>query len=107
MHGCRLLGQRSSPFHRALKLGEGARQLKEQLAGRRSRVDILLIQVEIDVDGFEVLDSPYERDLKKKCKELARVRERLEDPDLRPGIARELRGHIAILEREIAELEQA
>jgi hypothetical protein len=36
----------------------------------------------------------------------ARVQERLQDPDLRPGIARELRKHIEILEREIAELEQ-
>jgi hypothetical protein len=35
----------------------------------------------------------------------ARVRERLQDPDLRPGIARELRKHIDILEREISELE--
>jgi hypothetical protein len=43
----------------------------------------------------------------KKREELARVRERLQDPDLRPGMARKLRKHVAILEREIAELEQA
>jgi hypothetical protein len=34
------------------------------------------------------------------------MRKRLQDPDLRPGMARELRKHVAILEREIAELEQ-
>jgi ATP-dependent DNA ligase len=43
--------------------------------------------------------------LVRKRQELARVRERLQDPDLRPGIARELRKHIVILEREIGELE--
>ena len=41
----------------------------------------------------------------RKRQELARVRERLQAPDLRPGIARELRKHVAVLEREIAELE--
>jgi hypothetical protein len=51
--------------------------------------------------------SPHERDLKKKREELARVLERLQDSDVRAGIARELRRHIAILEKEIAELEQA
>jgi hypothetical protein len=50
--------------------------------------------------------GPGERTLDKKGAELARVRERLQVPDLRPGIARELRKHIAILEREIAELEK-
>jgi hypothetical protein len=35
------------------------------------------------------------------------VRERVRSPGLRPSIARELCKHIAILEREIAELEQA
>ena len=34
------------------------------------------------------------------------MQERLHDPDVRPGTARELRKHVAILEREIAELEQ-
>ena len=47
-----------------------------------------------------------QKTLIKKREQLARVRERLQDPDLRPGIGRELRKHIAILEREIAELEQ-
>ena len=40
----------------------------------------------------------------KKREELARVLERLAAPDLRPGIAKELRRHVAILEREIAGL---
>ena len=43
--------------------------------------------------------------LVRKRQELARVRERLQDPELRPGITRELRRHVAVLEREIAELE--
>jgi hypothetical protein len=34
------------------------------------------------------------------------VLERLRSPELRPDIARELRKHVAILEREIADLEQ-
>jgi hypothetical protein len=42
----------------------------------------------------------------RKREELARVLERLRSPGLRQGIARELRKHVAILEREIAELEQ-
>jgi hypothetical protein len=44
--------------------------------------------------------------LLRKRQELVRMRKRLQDPDLRPGMARELRKHVAILEREIAELEQ-
>jgi hypothetical protein len=44
--------------------------------------------------------------LAKKREELARVLERLRSPELRPGIARELRKQVAILEREIADLEQ-
>jgi hypothetical protein len=44
--------------------------------------------------------------LVRKREELARVLERLRSPGLRQGIARELRKHVAILEREIAELEQ-
>jgi hypothetical protein len=48
-----------------------------------------------------------QRALVKKREELARVLERLRSPGLRQGIARELRMHVAILEREIAELEQA
>ena len=35
-----------------------------------------------------------------------RALERLRSPELRPAIARELRKHVAILEREIAELDQ-
>ena len=42
----------------------------------------------------------------KKREELARILERLEDPDLRPGMAKELRRHVVILEREITELKQ-
>ena len=45
-----------------------------------------------------------ERASARKRAELARVLERLQDPDLRPGIARELRRHVTLLEREIAEL---
>ena len=45
-----------------------------------------------------------QKTLIKKLEELARVLERLQDPELRPGIARELRWHVAILKREIAEL---
>ena len=48
-----------------------------------------------------------QRTLRKKRGELARVRERLQAPGLSQGIARELRKHIAILEREIAELQSA
>jgi hypothetical protein len=48
-----------------------------------------------------------QKTLKKKHEELARVLESLRSPDLRPGIARELRKHVTILERKIAELEQS
>jgi ATP-dependent DNA ligase len=48
-----------------------------------------------------------QKTLAKKHEELARVLERLQAPDVRPGIAKELRRHVTILEREIAELEQA
>jgi ATP-dependent DNA ligase len=41
----------------------------------------------------------------RKRQELARVLERLGGPDLSPGMARELRKHMAILVAEIAELE--
>jgi hypothetical protein len=47
-----------------------------------------------------------QKTLAKKREELARVLEQLRTPSLRQGIARELRKHVAILEREIAELEQ-
>ena len=47
-----------------------------------------------------------QKTLAKKRAELARVIERLQSPPLSHGIARELRKQQAILEREIAELEQ-
>ena len=46
-----------------------------------------------------------QRTLKKKREELARVMERLASPQLSHGMARELRKHVAILEREVSELE--
>jgi bifunctional non-homologous end joining protein LigD len=49
--------------------------------------------------------SEDEKALAKKRVELARVQERLRDPDLRPGLAREFRKHVEILEREIAAFE--
>ena len=45
-----------------------------------------------------------QRALAKKREERARVIERLRSPRLSQGIARELRGHAATLEREIADL---
>jgi hypothetical protein len=48
-----------------------------------------------------------EKTLAKKRQELARVIERLRSPPLSHGIARELRKQQTILEREIAELDQA
>lgn len=48
--------------------------------------------------------SERDRALAKKRQELVRVLERLEAPDVRPGIAEELRRHQALLEAEIAEL---
>jgi ATP-dependent DNA ligase len=46
------------------------------------------------------------RELKKKREELARVEEHLLSPGLSQGMVKELRKHVAILEAEIAELEQ-
>jgi hypothetical protein len=46
-----------------------------------------------------------QKTLKKKREELARVMERLASPQLSHGMARELRKHVAILEREVSELE--
>jgi hypothetical protein len=57
-----------------------------------------------DCDKWEKSSQP---ELKKKVKELARVQERLQLQDLDPGIARELRRHVTILEREIGELVRA
>ena len=50
--------------------------------------------------------TPRERELMQKQAELARVQKRLLAPDVSLGLARELRKHVAILEREIAELEE-
>ena len=68
----------------------------------------------INAERWRIFEGPKkpviaeeERVLAKKREELVRVLERLADPDLRPGIARELRKHVTILEREIAELELA
>jgi len=44
--------------------------------------------------------------LAKKREGLARVRESLAVPDVRPGIAKELRQHVAILEGVIARMER-
>jgi hypothetical protein len=52
-------------------------------------------------------ESPRDGELKKKREELARVQERFQAPDARARLARELRMHVDILVREIAELEQA
>lgn len=46
-----------------------------------------------------------ERTLARRREELARVQNRLQAGDLRPGIAQELRKQPALIEREIAELE--
>jgi ATP-dependent DNA ligase len=60
---------------------------------------------------FEVPRKPEQTEaqktLAKKRAELARVVERLRSPPLSHGMARELKKQVAILEREIAELEQA
>jgi hypothetical protein len=47
-----------------------------------------------------------QKTLAKKREELARVLEHLRSPGLNPGLTRELRKHVAILQREIAEFEQ-
>ena len=47
-----------------------------------------------------------QKTLARKREQLARVIERLRSPPLSHGIARELRKQQAILEREIAEIEQ-
>jgi hypothetical protein len=41
--------------HRPLELGEGPRDLEHELARRRRRVQVLLIEVQIDAAGLEVL----------------------------------------------------
>jgi hypothetical protein len=47
-----------------------------------------------------------QRALVRKREGLTRVVEHLRTPGLRPGMVRELRAHMAILKREIAELQQ-
>lgn len=58
-------------------------------------------------EGCKKLTELTERDraLVRKREELARICERLRDADLGQAVARELRRHQAVLEREIAELE--
>src|SRR5262245_14423007 len=48
--------------HASLELGEGARYLEEQLALWRGRVEVLLIEVEVNADGLQVLDRVEEVD---------------------------------------------
>jgi hypothetical protein len=43
--------------HGALKLTEGARDLEQQFAVGYGRVDVLLVEIQIDVDGLEVFDG--------------------------------------------------
>ena len=64
----------------------------------------------INSERWRIFNQPEpterQRALVRKREELARVLDQLRTPGLRQGIARELRKHVAILEREIAELEQ-
>ena len=67
----------------------------------------------INAERWRIFEGPSkpvmteaQKTLVKKRAELVRVQERLVDPDLRPGIAKELRKHVAILVQEIAELDQ-
>ena len=48
--------------HAAPELRERARHVEQHLAGWGGRVEVLLIEVEIDADGFEVLDHAQEID---------------------------------------------
>src|SRR5262245_58445283 len=43
--------------HGALKLTEGARDLEQQFAVGRGGIDVLLVEVQIDPNGLEVLDG--------------------------------------------------
>jgi hypothetical protein len=68
----------------------------------------------INAERWRIFEAPSkpalteaQKTLAKKRQELARVIERLRSPPLSQGMARELRKQQAILEREIAELEQA
>jgi hypothetical protein len=62
----------------------------------------------INAERWRIFEGPRkpelteaQKALAKKREELARVLEQLRTPGLRLGIARELRKHVAILEREI------
>jgi hypothetical protein len=66
----------------------------------------------INAERWRIFEGPRKPEpteaqkvLAKKRQELARVLEHLRSPGLSQGIARELRKHVAILEKEIAELE--
>ena len=64
----------------------------------------------INAERWRIFNQPEQterqRALVRKREELARVLEQLRAPGLRQPIARELRKHVAILERGIAELER-
>jgi hypothetical protein len=64
----------------------------------------------INAERWRIFNMPgpteRQRALVRKREELARVLERLRSEGLRPGIEREPRKHVAILEGEIAELQQ-
>jgi hypothetical protein len=68
----------------------------------------------INAERWRIFEGPSkpelteaQRTLARKRQQLARIIEHLRSPGLSQGIARELRKHVAILEQEIAELEQA
>jgi hypothetical protein len=48
--------------HAARELRERARHVEQHLAGWGGRVEVLLVEVEIDADGFEVFDYAQEID---------------------------------------------
>ncbi len=66
----------------------------------------------INAERWRIFEGPTkpelteaQKTLARKRQELARVTDSLRSPDLSPGMARELRKHVAVLEREITELE--
>ena len=68
----------------------------------------------VNAERWRIFEGPRkpelteaQKTLAKKREELARVLEHLQSPGQTPGIGRELRRHVASLERKIAELEQA
>ena len=50
-------GAHPLPDHRPLEFRERTRNLEKQLARRRGRVEVLLIEVEVDTDCLEILDG--------------------------------------------------